>query len=363
MGLAGRPSLVSEADLTVLEELFVSAYNELINCPLSGTSLVLDNATIIYNGNTNQQSNTTDLPIQGITYLVVVQGRSCSFCGSSATVLLFQNASSSGFQNGTRLRELRVLSDFQDRTSRQRTSRANDFFWQSFASSYYHGSSQLHETQDRTLTGHFRNTRGRKKEADNHDNDSNLIGSHSMIKGEVESPPQAPDPNSHFSSDLRALQNTAVCGCKGPSQLDFTYRLSTVASNASAQNSSSTNGTGELNFNAISGVVGVTQLLPVEGCNPYNQSKFNVTGILSFAVAAGQSLTPTDLVAISKQIKQSYEAVNSLNSHLCDPYFRHVTHVQLQSGLNQRRLGSSVINTTPSGILYNEMSPEDSPSL
>ena len=47
LSLVGRPSLISTADTTLLEEGFVVAYNDLQNCTLSGTSQILDNATII----------------------------------------------------------------------------------------------------------------------------------------------------------------------------------------------------------------------------------------------------------------------------------------------------------------------------
>ena len=56
LNLIGRPSLVSDNDLKILEETFVEAYNDLLNCTLPGASLTLDNATII----SNRDSNTTN---------------------------------------------------------------------------------------------------------------------------------------------------------------------------------------------------------------------------------------------------------------------------------------------------------------
>ena len=57
LGLIGKPSLVSDSDIALLEEGFTLTYNELLDCSLSEASRVLDKAVIIYNGTTTNTTN------------------------------------------------------------------------------------------------------------------------------------------------------------------------------------------------------------------------------------------------------------------------------------------------------------------
>ena len=57
LDIIGRPSLVSETDLLVLEEGFTVAYNDVQNCPLPGTSRLVDKVSILYNGTHTTESN------------------------------------------------------------------------------------------------------------------------------------------------------------------------------------------------------------------------------------------------------------------------------------------------------------------
>ena len=118
LSLIGKPSLVSEADIAVLEESFVVAYNELETCTSLGTGRILDKATIIYDGilttntNVSVSASSANLPMKAFTYLLIAQGRSCNFCGPTSSILLFDNASSSGstVKNGNHLRRLQRIS-------------------------------------------------------------------------------------------------------------------------------------------------------------------------------------------------------------------------------------------------------------
>ena len=110
LNLIERPSLVSENDLTLLEETFVEAYNDLLDCNLPGESMTLDNATIISNSASNKTyptlpTNISTLLINKFTYLLIVRGRSCNVCSSNTSIVLFSNSSSSSH------RELHKIPD------------------------------------------------------------------------------------------------------------------------------------------------------------------------------------------------------------------------------------------------------------
>ena len=119
-----------------------------------------------------------------------------------------------------------------------------------------------------------------------------------------------------------------------------------------ANSSTTTNASGAAFSDAITGILGITQLVPVLGCNANNRSEFNATTLLRLPAAAAQSLTSTDLRSIANLIKSSYSTVNGLNSKTCDPYFRQIIRVQYQSELSQRRL-SSVNGNVTVGAFYN----------
>ena len=333
LNLTGIPSLISEAVVTALETSFVVAYNDLITCPLLGTSRTLHNATIVYTG------ITTGFSVQSMTFLVIARGRDCTFCASNASIHLFSNVSSSGFQSRIRQRELRQMTEREHAT----TSKVSADLWRKPTT----GSRVVDNGQNRRAA--VRNVRLEKGEKEK----AQASEAQSAMSSYFRNSTAVSHQNSASPSDLkRALQNTGGCTCRGPSQSAFTTLLSALLLNSSALNSSSTNTSGGGGLTAIYGVAGATQLLPVSGCNPSNQSDFNTTAVLRIAAAAAQSLSSTDLQIIGDQIKQSYTAVNNLNSQVCDPYFRQIVQVQYQANRRRRRLANVVTNTTQGGA-YN----------
>ena len=106
-----------------------------------------------------------------------------------------------------------------------------------------------------------------------------------------------------------------------------------------------------INANAIIGVTGATQLVHVNGCNTRSiVSGFSTTTILWLAAGVVESLTPLDIAnIIASQIKLSYQAVNGLNSQVCNPLFWQITSGQYQTSSNRQSFGSAA-NT---GKFYN----------
>ena len=350
LSLFGKPSLVSEADIAALEEAFVVAYNELQTCSVLGTSRTLDKATVIYNATSNADTNQSypttanSLTIHGFTYLLIAQGRSCNFCGTNATILLFSNVSGSGSQVGTRsLKKFAHMgNDFSIKThgisqntgtvlgqSAPTTFAKSEIRNGNFMGSVYEGASKLLFDS----------------------NDSYESSAKTAVKISTLDSTGVSSEGHMYAFDRRGLQNSSVCDCQGPVQSSFTTAMSSLLFPTSGQNSTSANVSG-INLDAISGITGATQLLPIGSCNPNNRSGFNTTLVLRFTASIAQSLTPSDIETIGHEIQQSYQAVNGLNSQICDPYFRRIVKVQSQFGVNRRRLAGFFPNTTD-GRSYN----------
>ena len=154
------------------------------------------------------------------------------------------------------------------------------------------------------------------------------------------------------ASNDRTLQVSGLRDCKGPALSAFATAMSTLLFPSTDLNATNTNQTGGVNVDAIASLVGATQLLPVDGCNPNNRSDFNATFVLRFAATTAQSFTEAGIQNIGDQIQQSYLAVNGLNNQVCDTYFRRIIHVRPQSGFNRVRLLSASTNMTEGGF-YN----------
>ena len=212
----GRPSLVSEQDVTALGLGFTETYNNLLNCSLSGTSQVLDNATIVipspsmdisnHSYQATTTTNITSILIEEFTYLLVARGQSCTLCGANGSVLLFSNTSLSG------RRQLQPIADL---------SNPEAITW--------------------------------------YDAEQGAI----VARKHLDESASVDQPIS--SSGVRILQNNLGCGCQGPNESAFT----TLLNSAFFQNASQANTSGAINSTAINGIVGATQLIRTEPFAPH----------------------------------------------------------------------------------------------
>ena len=346
LNLIGRPNLVSETDIAYLEESFVTAYNNLQNCSLPGTSRILDAALINYIASNTTVLHYQETAIQEFAYLVVARGRSCNFCGNNATIFLFNNVSStsSGLQNGIRNRELHKMVDFPRGKEYDVSSKSNDSFWQFQPAIASELSPVRKIRREETLIHAGFTSKSKKRHQQDITSPSNPAQGRDNKSSMSFLGSDSDDLKTAFA-DSRRLQNGGECGCQEPDSSRLTNLMSKLLYSASASNLTSLGNSSGINFDAIAGIVGATELLPVHGCNANNRSDFNTTAILRVAFASAQNLTQVELANIAFQIKQSYQAVNSLNSQVCDPFFRQVTGVQYNSNLSRRRLSSS-LNTT-----------------
>ena len=345
--IKGRPDLVSKQVIAVLEEGFIVAYNQLLNCSVSGTNRIIDNVTILSTstalGATNQLNLTTTSSLSSIIQefgiLFKAQGRSCNFCGTNATVFIFNNVSSPsfGFQNYTHRRRLHEIGDLPVEYNSE--SIRDDSLLKSQSTSFR--SPIRGNIIQKIVLARTDEDVASKWHHDYYD--LNVVAQHGAKTKALRAATDWGDKDASAQTS-RSLQLTGVCDCQGPSEGTFTTLLNNIVLSASDLNTTTVNAS-----SAIATVLGAAQLIRAGGCNPNNRSTFNATAIIRLSAASAKNLSKTDIKNIGYQFKLSYQTVNGLNTKICDPFFRRIKSVRYQSGLNQRRLANTV-NTTGGGI-------------
>ena len=254
LNLIGRPSLVSDNDLKILEETFVEAYNDLLNCTLPGASLTLDNATIISNSDSNTTNatlptNTSSPSIQQFTYLVIAHGRSCDLCGSNTSTILFSNSSPSG---------RRELDQKIDKSKLEIPNVASSslkpvpkFMGQTMPPDEIQSGypiKQVVENRGKVLP---------QEQGSKLPGEQDAAKTRQMGAGGVTGHQDA--------KSLTRRMKTRACACRGPNESAFVDRMSSLLFAASATNATTTNIS-----DVFTSIVGASQLLNRNGCNANN---------------------------------------------------------------------------------------------